>query len=151
VVWIALFFSLVACCLSGFFYWRFRRKQEMSVDQFSNKISGLMSEFNSVTASKVDLLDDRTEELRRIVDLANLKIKKLNELMDDVESLENTLDREAKDEGSPVEETESSRQQRVLELAESGKTPTEIARDTELTPGEVSVILKVNDGSTVAE
>lgn len=142
LVWMALVLSLLACGMSGFFYWRYRRKHEMSVEQFSNRVSKLLSEFNSVTSSKVDLLDDRTEELRRIVDLANLKIKKLNRLIDRVEAVENTLD--VPEDSDEVVEPVNDEQGRVLELAEEGKSPAEIADATDLTPGEISVILKIN-------
>jgi predicted type IV restriction endonuclease len=142
LVWIALVLSLLACATSAFFYWRSRRQHELSVEQFSNRVSKLLSEFNSVTSEKVDLLDDRTEELRRIVDLANLKIKKLNRLIDRVEAVEdNAVDAK---ESSPVVDTEDDEQNRVLELAEEGKSPAEIADVTDLTPGEISVILKIN-------
>lgn len=144
MVWFALLLSLLACGLSGFFYWRFRRQQELSVEEFSNRVSNLLSEFNSVTSSKVDLLDDRTEELRRVVDLANLKVKKLNRLIDEVESVEADLEGAAAAADGSENEDEDPRQTKVLELAEEGKSPTEIADETELTPGEISVILKVN-------
>jgi hypothetical protein len=144
LVWIALFLSLLACGLSCFFYWRFRRKQELSVEQFSNRVSGLLSEFNSVTSSKVDLLDDRTEELRRIVDLANLKIKKLEKLVEMAEETEKILEEEKEPVNLPDGDSEKTQQEKVIELAKDGKTPTEIAERTELTPGEISVILKVN-------
>lgn len=140
MVWLALLLSIVACGLSGFFYWRFRRKQELSVEEFSNRVGSLLSEFNSVTSSKVDLLDDRTEELRRVVDLANLKVKKLNRLLEKVESVEHELEEAS----ASREENEDGRHTKVLELAQEGKTPAEIADETELTPGEISVILKVN-------
>ena len=145
MVWLALLLSLMACGLSGFFYWRFRRQQELSVEEFSNRVSSLLSEFNSVTSSKVDLLDDRTEELRRVVDLANLKVKKLNRLIDQVEAIESDLEEAEKSSPGSADEKEDPRQAKVLELAEEGKTPTEIADETELTPGEISVILKVNE------
>jgi predicted RNase H-like nuclease (RuvC/YqgF family) len=144
LVWLALFLSLVACGLSAFFYWKSQRNQELSVERFSDRVSGLLSEFNSVTQSKVDLLDDRTEELRRIVDLANLKIKKLNQLIDQVEAVENTLDEPA-NRSEPLDSSgDQSGQARVLELANEGKSLNEIAEITDLTPGEISVILKVN-------
>ncbi len=142
MIWIALVFSLLACGMSGFFYWRYCRKHEMSVEEFSNRVSKLLSEFNSVTSSKVDLLDDRTEELRRVVDLANLKIKKLNRLIDRVEAIEGTL--EDSKETDVAVEPQDDEQQRVLELAEEGKNPAEIAEATDMTPGEISVILKIN-------
>lgn len=145
MVWFAILLSVLSCGIASFFYWRFRHQHEASVEQFSNRVSGLLSEFNAVTDDKVDLLDDRTEELRRVVDLANLKIKKLNKLIDRVEGVESDLQEElTSNDEVQSDSPDDPGQAKVLELAEEGKSPTEIAETTDLTPGEISVILKVN-------
>lgn len=149
MVWVAFFLSFLACGLSVFFYWKLRRNQELSVEQFSNRVSGLLSEFNSVTNSKVELLDERTEDLRRLVDLANLKIKKMNKLLDNLDHHEAELDQLSDPEPSTdTGDPELPEHEQVLEMAKNGKSSSEIASCTDFTPGEISVILKVNKSTT---
>lgn len=149
MVWVAFFLSFLACGLSVFFYWKLRRNQELSVEQFSNRVSGLLSEFNSVTNSKVELLDERTEDLRRLVDLANLKIKKMNKLLDNLDHHEAELDQLSDPEPSTdTGDPELPEHEQVLEMAKNGKSSSEIASCTDFTPGEISVILKVNNSTT---
>lgn len=148
MAWLAFFLSICAVFIVGILYWRFRRKQEVSVEKFSDQVSGLLSEFNSVTSSKVELLDDRTDELRRVVDRAEMKIEKLEALIEDAESVRESL---TVNDTSADEDSSDSEQEEVLELAQEGLGVREIAERTELTPGEISVILKVNDKTTVTE
>lgn len=149
MAWIALFLSLLSVAVVAVLYWRFRRKQEVSVKKFSDQVSGLLSEFNSVTSSKVELLDDRTEDLRRVVDRAEMKIEKLEDLLERAESVRESL---AVQETSESDQDEAGTdQQQVVKLAREGYDETEIAERTNLTPGEISVILKVNDKTTVED
>lgn len=139
----ALLVSIVCVLATVFFYWRFRRRQELSTKQLSNRVSGLLSEFNAVSASKVEQLDERTGELRRVVELADLKIKKLNRLIDRAEGARKQLERRGSS-ASSGDDFDQSLRERVLERAQEGASPEEIARDLEMKPGEVSVIVRLN-------
>lgn len=143
MVWISLIMSFSSICIVGFFYWRFRKKHELSTERLSNRISSLLSEFNSVSSSNVKLLDDRTEELRRVVELADMKIEKLNTLIDQAESAQNILER-LRDSGNGKLSGNEEHHERVLTLYEQGYEPDEIAEETGLKPGEVSVIIGLN-------
>lgn len=149
MAWLAFFLSLIAVFIVGILYWRFRRKQEVSVEKFSDQVSGLLSEFNSVTSSKVELLDDRTAELRRVIDRAEMKIEKLEQLVQDAESVKDSLRFE--DDSTSGEDSAGDDQKKALELAREGHDVTEIAERTDLSPGEISVILKVNEKTAVEE
>lgn len=133
-------FTLVLLCL---FYWRVRKKQEMTVDNLSNRVSNLLSEFNSVSANNIELLEERTEELRRVTDLADMKIKKINRLLDQLQGARKELQRAQETEDSE-DDGFSSRREKVLSLSEQGYSVEEIAEETGLKRGEVDVIVKFN-------
>ncbi|MFB6357233.1 MAG: hypothetical protein ABEJ65_12050 [bacterium] len=142
---IAALLSLVSIVVCGIFYWRFSKVQERSSEQLSNRISGILAEFNSISSDNIELLDDRTDELRRVVDLADLKIKKLNRLIDKAEGARKVLEEQQKPQpGNEEGQLKSSRREKVLTLAEEGHSPGEIADKTGLKPGEVSVIIRLN-------
>lgn len=149
MVWLAIFLSLLSTFLVGFLYWHFRKQQEVSVQKYSDQVSGLLSEFNSVTSSKVELLDDRTDELRRVVDRAEMKIEKLETLIEEAEAIRESLTKDS--DPSDSENDSGANQDEVVNLAEEGLGVTEIAERTDLTPGEISVILKVNDKITLED
>jgi DNA-directed RNA polymerase specialized sigma24 family protein len=139
--------SLGAVGVTIFFYWRFSRRQEISRERVSNQIQGILSEFNAASSDKIELLEERTEELRRVVDIADLKTKKLNRLIDQAEGLKKVLKQEKqqrKNSDAEDESTSESHRERILSLAEDGYTPSQIAEKTGIKPGEVSVIIRLN-------
>jgi len=144
LVYLSFFMSFFALLAVAYFYWKFRRRQQLSTDQLSSRISSLLAEFNSVSATNVDLLDDRINELRRVVELADLKAKKLNRLVDSVEGTTKSLSKFRAASVNPAEEASKSRREKVIELARQGCGAQEIARRTGIRKGEVSVILRLN-------
>ncbi len=143
LTFISLSFSLLSLVLVCLFYWRVRKKQEMTVDNLSNRVSNLLSEFNSVSANNIELLEERTEELRRTTELADMKIKKINRLLDQLQGAKKRL-QQVKEKSEDGETTFSSRRERVLSLSEQGYSVEEIAEKTGLKRGEVDVIVKFN-------
>ncbi|MGM0380839.1 MAG: hypothetical protein ACQEP7_02535 [bacterium] len=142
MVYFALIISIFSLAMSGYFYWRFRRQQEISTDNLSNRISSLLSEFNSVSSTNIELLDDRTDELRRVIELADLKANKLNRLIDRGEGLQKSL--RSAQESSPEQARYRSDREEVLSLAEEGHDLEEIVRQTGLKKGEVEVLVRMN-------
>ncbi|MFB6345695.1 MAG: hypothetical protein ABEK50_07995 [bacterium] len=149
MAWLAFFLSLLSILIVGVLYWRIRKKQEASVENFSNQISGLLSEFNSVTSSKVELLDDRTDELRRVVDMAEMKIDQLQDLIERVDAIRETL--AVAEQSDEAGNEDRLLREKVVELSRDGLSVTEIAEKTDLSPGEISVILKVNEKASLQE
>ncbi len=142
MVYIALIISMVSLLISCYFYWRFRRQREISTENLSSRISSLLSEFNSVSSTNIELLDDRTEELRRVVELADLKANKLNRLIDRGEGMQKSL--RSCQEKSAVQPKYRSDREKVLSLAEEGHELEEIVRRTGLKKGEVEVLVRMN-------
>lgn len=136
--------SLAAIVITGLFYWKFSQKQEMSRERISNQISGILTEFNTVSNENLELLEDRTEELRRVVDLADLKTKKLNRLIDHAEGVKKFLKKELDKRGTEESEESQSHREQILSLAEDGYDVSQIAEKTGIKPGEVSVIIRLN-------
>jgi len=148
MAWVAILVSVFSLCLTVLFYRRFSKKEERSRERINTEIEGILTEFNTVSNENIELLDDRTEELRAVVELADLKISKLNRLIDRAEGLSKRLKQqrarkqsaENKDQGS----VSQSHREQVLSLAEEGYSPEQIARKTGIKPGEVSVIIRLN-------
>ena len=136
--------SILAIAIAIYFYWNVRRRQEISSDKLSDRISSLLSEFNSVTAANIDLLDDRTAELRRVIELADLKANKLERLIDRAEGVNRSLEKYQSGSGANSGSPAQSRREKVLDLARQGYKPDEIARRTGMKKGEVSVIVRLN-------
>lgn len=148
MVWVAVLVSVVSLGVTLFFYRRFSIKEERSRERINTEIEGILTEFNTVSNENIELLDDRTEELRAVVELADLKISKLNRLIDRAEGLSKVLkeERAHRKSSDPKNEnsvTQSHREQ-VLSLAEEGYSPQQIAQKTGIKPGEVSVIIRLN-------
>lgn len=142
MVYIALIISVVSLAVSFYFYWQVRRQQELSTENLSNRISSLLSEFNSVSSTNIELLDDRTEELRRVIELADLKANKLNRLIDRAEGAQKSL-RSCQENTSSQQKYNSDREE-VLSLAEEGHDLEEIVQRTGLKKGEVEVLVRMN-------
>ncbi len=142
---LAIFFSISSLVAVIIIYKQVQKKQQMTVESLSARVGNLLSEFNSVSSCNIDLLEDRTEELRRVVELADLKINKLNRLMDRVQGARKKLQFElSKNQRSGTESTNRSRREKVLALSDQGHTVAEIAEQLGLKRGEVDVIIKFN-------
>lgn len=147
IAWLALFVSVGSLCVMGYFYRRFCKKDDRSREKIKNEIEALLTEFNSVSNEKIELLDNSTEELRGVVDLADLKISKLNRLIDRAEGLSKVLKEERGRQRRQAESSESmsqSHREQVISLAEQGYSSAQIAEKTGIKPGEVSVIIRLN-------
>ncbi|MFP4686796.1 MAG: hypothetical protein ACLFN5_01655 [bacterium] len=143
MAYLSFFISVLALSIAVYFYRRFRRQQELSADQLSSRISSLLSEFNSVSATNVDLLDDRIDELRRVIELADLKAKKLERIVDNAEGVNKSL-RQVQSASNKTGAADGTRREKVLELARQGYEPAAIAEKTGIRRGEISVILRLN-------
>jgi len=142
VVYIALIISIFSLILSFYFYWRTRCHQEISIENLSSRISSLLSEFNTISSTNIELLDDRTDELRRVIELADLKASKLNRLIDRGGKLQKKIN--LSQEKSGQDKRQESNREKVLRLAEKGLEPEEIAARTGMKKGEVAVLVRLN-------
>jgi DNA-binding NarL/FixJ family response regulator len=79
-----------------------------------------------------------------VVELADLKAKKLNRLVDSAEGTTKSLSKFRAASSNSVEEASKSRREKVIDLARQGCGAQEIARRTGIRKGEVSVILRLN-------
>ncbi len=149
LAFLSLVLSLVAVVLILIIYWRLRKERKMSVDNLSNRVSGLLSEFNAVSSNNIEMLEEKTDELRRVVELADLKIDKLNKLIDRVQGARKKLKHETDQaEKQSSNSARRSCREKVLEMSEMGYSVDEIAEELGLKQGEVDVIIKFNRSRT---
>jgi len=145
----SIILSLLAIVIVLLFFRRVRKEREMSVDNLSNRVSGLLSEFNAVSSNNIEMLEEKTEELRRVIELADLKIDKLNKLIDRVQGTRKKLKHETEQaEKQSYNSARRSCREKVLEMSEMGYTVDEIAEELGLKQGEVDVIIRFNRSRT---
>lgn len=142
MAWLSLVISLGSLIGVVYFYRRFKKQQEVSMESLSNRVSNLLTEFNKVSSDNIDMLEEQTDDLRRVIELANLKIEKLNKLIDQAEGHRRLPEDDA---GEEVEESDRRQvREEVLRLSEEGLGEEEIAEETGLQPREVAVMIRLH-------
>ncbi|RMH58465.1 MAG: hypothetical protein D6679_04525 [Candidatus Hydrogenedentota bacterium] len=59
--------------------------------ELESRVANFISELTRVANSHANAVEDRREELRRVIDLANERVRRLNSLLSDLEVLERRL------------------------------------------------------------
>ncbi len=119
-------------------------------ESFRNEVSNLMTDFNRVANININLLEDKVEDLKRVIQLADEKIIKLNTLIVDLEIVKQRGSSK-KIEASKLDLPEippfpkkllnRQRNERIKQLAKQGYLLEEIARTAEVSLGEVQLIV----------
>ena len=152
-----------------FFYRALKRKSERfqrdhydeGLDQFRGEIADLITDINHIVNGNMNVMEDKTLELKRLTNEANKRIMKLNSLITDAEIVRGralgTSDRDLDhsiettpsngDGGSPNDgshDGSAGKYERVFELYNLGLDVADIARRTNLGLPEVKLILGLN-------
>lgn len=99
----------------------------------------LLQAIEEVGAQMVESLEEKAGELRRLIELADHRVQLLTELRATIRLEQNPPAAPAKK--TPVARAIPDQYQRVLELAQQGKTVYEIAQKTHMPKGEIQFLL----------
>lgn len=146
---LALVLSVVSLVIALITLGRRPSTREFPDETLQEQLSGLLSEFNAAASSRVQLLEDRIEELDGLTREAESIAESLSSTIDQAEETRSLVS-SGKPSMSDDSEGPRSRMDRVLKLARHGYTPAEIADETDLKPGEVSVILRLHHSGSAS-
>lgn len=104
----------------------------------------LLQAIEEVGAQMVETLEEKAEELQRLIELADHRIQLLTELRATIQLEQNPPVGTAKK--TAVAKAIPDQYQRVLELAQQGKTVYEIAQRTHMPKGEIQFLLGLQRG-----
>ena len=140
-----------------------RPSADADLGAIESRIASLITELNHVANTHVNAVEDRRDELKRVIELANDRVRRLNMLLSDLEILDQRLraaGREEEEEeetaamppaGAIVREARpaagrpglrADRHDEVLRLAREGLDIEDIALRTKVPHNEVEMVLR---------
>ncbi|MEW6095478.1 MAG: hypothetical protein AB1567_02980 [bacterium] len=161
-----LFFigTITSFILAGYIIWihgikpKIINVESKDVDKFRNEVSKLITEFNRVANTNINILEDKTEDLKNVIKLADDKIIKLNSKLTDLEILANRdkkpVSRTKQEEEPPVRQkikplskkaTLDEKKEKIEELVIAGFPIEEIAKAVNMSKGEVQLVLELKN------
>jgi predicted nucleic acid-binding Zn-ribbon protein len=157
-----LFFigTIISFILAGYIIWIHGIKpkrvnvESRDFDKFRDEVSKLITEFNRVSNTNINILEDKIEDLKNIIKLADDKIIKLNSKLTDLEILANRNNRSVsvkepvirqKIKPLPKKATLNEKKERIKELVNAGFSIEEIAKAVNMSKGEVQLVLELKN------
>lgn len=149
--------TIISFILAGYIIWihgikpKITNVESKDFDKFRDEVSKLITEFNRVSNTNINIIEDKIEDLKEVLKLADNKIIKINSKLTDLDILAN---REKKS-VSKVEEptviqkikplskkaTLSEKKEKIDELMIAGFSIEEIAKAVSMSKGEVQLVL----------
>lgn len=154
--------TVISFILAGYMIWlhgikpRITNIESKDFDKFRNEVSKLITEFNRVANTNINILEDKIEDLKGVIKLADDKIVRLNSKLTDLEILAN---RDKKPTAKEVEEvipkkkikplsnkaTLHEKKERIEELVREGVPIEEIAKAVNMSKGEVQLVVELKN------
>ncbi|MEW5766777.1 MAG: hypothetical protein AB1797_04010 [bacterium] len=119
----------VIICLT-FSYLAYRRSKNIPLS-FKEEAGRLMVEFNRVAEANIKVMEDKTVELKEVIDLADDRIRRLNTLVANLGALKEGEKRVKR----------GGRYNRVFSLIDAGWQVGDIAREVEISQGEIQLLI----------
>lgn len=149
--------TIISFILAGYIIWihgikpRITNVESKDFDKFRDEVSKLITEFNRVSNTNINIIEDKIEDLKDVLKLADNKIIKLNSKLTDLDILANREKKSvSKVEESPViqkikplskKATLSEKKEKIEELMIAGFSIEEIAKTVSMSKGEVQLVL----------
>ncbi|MDI6703100.1 MAG: hypothetical protein QME40_00210 [bacterium] len=153
-------YLVVGVIVSGFLYHifmrlcriRINRSDEKVKIEFRDNVTKLITDFNRVSNTNINILEDKIEDLNRTIELADQRIIKLNLLINDLQIMANKCERVLGNKGlsphtdaslEPISQDQggSSKYNKIYELASGGSSIEDIAKSVDMSKGEVKLVL----------
>ena len=163
-----LFFvgTIISFVLTGYLIWshgikpRITNVESKDVDRFKDEVSKLITEFNRISNTNINILEDKIEDLKNVIKLADDKIIRLNSRLTDLGILGHRHKPDIQGISSQPEEiqevkepprqkfkplskkaTLDEKKERIDELVIAGFSIEEIARAVSMSKSEVQLVL----------
>lgn len=147
-----IYFAVGVVIVTVFLYHIFKRSFRMRINreeekfkiEFRDNTIKLITDFNRVSNTNINILEDKINDLRRTIELADERIIKLNLLINDLQIMSNRCEMASGNEASlkPISQARGSgRYDKVYELASNGSSIEEIAKSVDMSKSEVKLVL----------
>jgi hypothetical protein len=114
---------------------QFPHKQETS------EIQSIMVELNKLTKNNVDLIEEKIEELKNIIKIADSKISQLNSLLNIIQK--NEVESIPKKKNIPIEPKKEDKYTIIKNLLKKKMTPLQIAKHLGISIEEVKLYINL--------
>ncbi|MGQ9629644.1 MAG: DUF6115 domain-containing protein [bacterium] len=170
---LGLLFTAVNASVMLYFQAKIRRESNKvqtreyrdEIAKIQGMVADLITDLNHVANANINVLEGRTEELKRAIAEASQKMVKMNSLMADAEivmkrlreSLEEHLPNPSPPPPAPPQGEDdnagTARYRRIYEMYNAGMDPSDIAQEVKMGVAEVRLILglKEKEKSLIAE
>lgn len=129
-------------------------QRELDREEIEERIMELMGKFRYMSANRLELLERKTQEIRRLIAEANTVMSKLMVKMSEMERLElskveiteeKTVREEQKTQKEPEDDTEKDAgiEKKIVSMYDRGFSEIDIAKKLGVTVGEVRLILQL--------
>jgi uncharacterized membrane-anchored protein YhcB (DUF1043 family) len=129
-------------------------QRELDREEIEERIMELMGKFRYMSANRLELLERKTQEIRRLIAEANTVMSKLMVKMSEMERLElsrveiteeKTVKEEQKTQKEPEDDTEKDAgiEKKIVSMYDRGFSEIDIAKKLGVTVGEVRLILQL--------
>lgn len=129
-------------------------QRELDREEIEERIMELMGKFRYMSANRLELLERKTQEIRRLIAEANTAMSKLMVKMSEMERLElskveiteeKTVREEQKTQKEPEDDTEKDAgiEKKIVSMYDRGFSEIDIAKKLGVTVGEVRLILQL--------
>ena len=129
-------------------------QRELDREELEERIMELMGKFRYMSANRLELLERKTQEIRRLISEANTVMSKLMVKMSEMERLEsskteNTEKKVVKEEQKTKKEFEDDTdkdfgiEKKIVSMYDRGFSEIDIAKKLGVTVGEVRLILQL--------
>ncbi|ADA66375.1 MAG: Uncharacterized protein XD64_1065 [Thermotoga sp. 47_83] len=129
-------------------------QRELDREEIEERIMELMGKFRYMSANRLELLERKTQEIRRLIEEANTVMSKLMVKMSEMERLElprveiteeKTVREEQKTQKEPEDDTEKDAgiEKKIVSMYDRGFSEIDIAKKLGVTVGEVRLILQL--------
>ncbi|MDI6786072.1 MAG: DUF2802 domain-containing protein [bacterium] len=151
---VVLWFLVINIIVTATLYWRLIKRYSERIRQDNNeendhtyqKMIQLITEFNRTSNANIDILEGKTEELRKEIENASIKIDQLRKLNKESEKevvfLEIKEEEKVKKEEN-LEETNSDRYDLANNLIRQGLTIDEVAKRVKLSRSEIELAFQL--------
>ncbi len=152
--------TIISFILAGYIVWihgikpKITNVESSDFDKFRDEVSKLITEFNRVSNTNINIIEDKIEDLKEVIKLADNKIIKLNSKLTDLDILahrdKKPINKTEEGEEPPAiqkikplskKATLNEKKERIEELMIAGFSIEEIARAVSMSKGEVQLVL----------
>lgn len=156
--------TIISFILAGYLIWiqaikpKITNIESKDIDKFRNEVSKLITEFNRVSNANINILEDKIEDLKNVIKLADNKIIQLNSKLTDLDIVANrpkkpiTEPEEIKEltphkkiKPLSIKATLEEKKEKIGELVIAGFSIEEIAKAVNMSKGEVQLVLELKN------